>query len=168
MNCCEHDKKQEIYSVLSRLNIPFTVIDHPAAGTMEECNAIGRQLGASICKNLFLCNRQKTKFYLLLMPGDKEFRTKNLSAQIGSSRLSFAAPEDMERLLNTAPGSASVLGLLYDRDGCVQLLIDRDLLKNEYFGCHPCINTSSVRFRTEDLLARFLPYSGHTAIYVTL
>ncbi len=124
--------------------------------------------GAVICKNLFLCNRQRTRFYLLMMPGDKVFRTKELSAQIGSSRLSFGEAVYMEKYLHTSPGSVSVMGLLHDTEGRVQLLMDRDILRGAFLGCHPCMNTSSIRLRTEDLLKKFLPAVGHTPVYVDL
>ena len=125
-------------------------------------------LGVKMCKNLVLCNRQKTDYYLLLMPGDKVFKTKELSSQINSARLSFASGEAMEELLGVLPGSASVLGLIKDTEGKVQLLIDKDLLGEEYFGCHPCKNTSSIRFATEDLLNLVLPKSRHEYVAVEL
>jgi Ala-tRNA(Pro) deacylase len=156
------------YSLLDRLGIAYSRIDHDAADTIEICHEIDRLLGCSICKNLFLCNAQKTNFYLLMMPGDKPFRTKDLSHQIGSARLSFAPPEHMLRCLNITPGSVSVLGLMNDRDREVRLLIDRDLLKDDSFGCHPCINTSSLRIRTEDLMTKILPAMGHAPTIVEL
>ena len=122
----------------------------------------------TICKNLFLCNRQKTAFYLLMMPGNKAFRTKDLAAQLGVARLSFGTPEDMLRLLDVTPGSVSVMGLMNDRDNQVQLVIDRDVLKGERIGCHPCLNTSSLRFATSDLLEKVLPAMGHSPILVNL
>jgi len=125
-------------------------------------------LGVKMCKKLVLCNRQKTDYYLLLMPGDKVFKTKELSTQINSARLSFASGEVMEELLGVLPGSASVLGLLKDTNGNVQLLIDKDLLQEEYFGCHPCKNTSSIRFATKDLLEKILPSLQHEYIAVEL
>ena len=150
------------YDLLDSLGIEYSRIDHPAADTMEICREIDLSLNALICKNLFLCNRQGTAFYLLMMPGDKPFRTKELSAQIQSARLSFATAEKMEEYLDIHPGSVSVLGLANDKDGNVQLLIDEDVLKGEYFGCHPCVNTSSLRLRVEDLIDKFLPAVGHT------
>ena len=136
--------------------------------TMEDCIVIGEALEAHICKNLFLCNRQKTDFYLLLMPGDKVFKTKELSAQINSARLSFAGPEELEQSLNLTPGSATVLGLMYDTEQRVRLLIDKDLLAMEWFGCHPCMNTSSIAMKTADMLQKFLPFTGHEYTEVTL
>ena len=150
------------YELLDRLGIAYSRIDHEAAETMEICREIDRVLDALICKNLFLCNRQGSAFYLLMMPGDKPFRTKELSAQIQSARLSFASAEKMEEYLDVHPGSVSVLGLANDKEGNVQLLIDEDILKGEYFGCHPCVNTSSLRMRVEDLIHIFLPAVGHT------
>ena len=135
--------------------------------TMEACEEIDRTLsegvekGVAICKNLFLCNRQATDFYLLLIPGDKPFKTKYLSAQIGSSRLSFAKPEYMEQYLDITPGSVSVMGLMNDKEKKVRLLIDKDVLQDEYFACHPCINTSSLRFKTSDLMEKVIPAMGH-------
>lgn len=154
-------RERRVYELLDRLSIPYDRLDHEAAETMEICREIDGSLGALICKNLFLCNRQGTAHYLLMMPGDKPFRTKELSAQINSSRLSFATPERMLEYLDILPGAVSVMGLMNDTEGRVQLLIDEDVLKNEYVGCHPCVNTSSLRLSTADLTERFLPAVGH-------
>ena len=155
-------KEQRVYELLDRLAIDYQRIDHEAAMTMEACAEVDAALEAGICKNLLLCNRQCTDFYLLMMPGDKPFKTKELSAQIGSSRLSFAAPEYMERFLDITPGSLSVLGLMNDENNAVKLLIDEDLLKEKKIGMHPCINTSSLRLATRDLLEIILPAVHHT------
>ncbi len=166
-----HRRERElmVYELLERLHIPYERIDHIQADTMEACQAVEEALqGAVICKNLFLCNRQRTAFYLLMMPGDKAFKTKELSAQIGSSRLSFGEAVYMERYLHISPGSVSVMGLMNDREQKVQLLIDRDILQEEYLGCHPCMNTSSLRLRMKDLLETFLPAVGHEPLYVEL
>ena len=143
-------------------------IDHEAAETMEICREIDRVLDALICKNLFLCNRQGSAFYLLMMPGDKPFKTKELSAQIPTTRLSFASGEDMEKYLDITPGSMSLMGLMNDPDNNVRLLVDEDVLKGEYVGMHPCINTSSLRLKTKDLMDTVLPAMGHEARIVTL
>ena len=155
------EKEIRCYDLLDSLNIPYQRIDHEAAMTMEACAAIDEALEATICKNLLLCNRQCTDFYLLLIPGDKVFKTKDLSAQIGSSRLSFASAEYMEQYLDITPGSVSILGLMNDKENHVQLLIDEDVLKGEYLGCHPCINTSSLRLRTVDVVEKLIPAMGH-------
>ena len=164
------EKEIRVYDFLDKLGVEYQRVDHEAAMTMEACEEIDRTLGdgTAICKNLFLCNRQETDFYLLLMPGDKPFKTKNLSAQIGSARLSFAKPEYMEKYLDITPGSVSVMGLMNDTEGKVQLLIDEDLLAHPYLGCHPCINTSSLCIKTEDILKIFLPAVHHEARYVKL
>ena len=146
---------------LDELGIRYQRTDHEPVDTMEACIRIDAVLGVVICKNLFLCNRQKTRFYLLMMPGDKKFRTKELSAQIGSARLSFADPEDMLKYLDIKPGAVSIMGLMNDREGAVQLLIDEDVLKGEYLGCHPCVSTSSLKLRTMDVIEKFLPAAGH-------
>ena len=156
------------YDFLDGLGISYTRVDHPAAATMEDCLAVEAVLGTAICKNLFLTNRQHTAYYLLLMPGDKPFKTKDLSEQIGSARLSFASPEEMERLLGTTPGSASVLGLMNDRDREVRLLIDRDILAADAIGAHPLVNTASLAIRIADLTEKILPATGHTYEKVTL
>lgn len=162
------EKEIRTYDLLDKLNISYQRIDHEAAETMEICAEIDKVLEATICKNLFLCNRQKTNFYLLMMPGDKTFKTKELSKQIGSARLSFASPEDMERYLDITPGSVSIMGLMNDTENVVQLLVDEDVLKGEYVGCHPCINTSSIRIKTEDLFGRVLEAMHHTMRVVKL
>ena len=167
---CEGRPAKEIktYDFLDALNIPYLRTDHEPADTMEACRRIDACLDTEICKNLFLCNRQKTDFYMLVMPGDKPFKTKELSAQLHTARLSFGTPEDMEKLLDITPGSVSVMGLINDRENKVQLLMDSELKGREWFGCHPCINTSSLKLKTKDLMDVFLPAVQHEPIFVTL
>ena len=155
------DKEIRVYDFLDSLGVTYQRIDHEAAMTMEACEEIDRTLEATICKNLLLCNRPETQFYLLMLPGDKVFKTKDLSAQIGSSRLSFAKEEYMEQYLDITPGSLSVLGLMNDKDRMVRLLIDEDVLTGEYIGCHPCVNTCSLKIRLEDILKILLPKISH-------
>ena len=162
------DKEIRVYDFLDSLGVSYQRIDHEAAMTMEACEEIDRTLEATICKNLLLCNRQETRFYLLMLPGDKVFKTKDLSAQIGSSRLSFAKAEYMEKYLDITPGSLSVLGLMNDKDKMVRLLIDEDVLTGEYIGCHPCINTSSLRLKTKDLVEKIIPAMEHEPTIVKL
>lgn len=162
------DREIRTYDLLDSLGVSYQRIDHPAAMTMEECEDIDRILDATICKNLFLCNRQETAFYLLMIPGDKTFKTKDISAQIASARLSFGKPEFMEQFLDITPGSVSVMGLMNDKENRVQLLIDEDILKGEYIGCHPCINTSSLRIKTKDMAEKIIPAMKHKPIIVKL
>ena len=161
-------KEIRVYDLLDSLGISFERVDHAPAMTMEVCAAIDEVLEATICKNLLLCNRQGTAFYLLMLPGNKVFKTSVLSKQIGSSRLSFASAEAMEQFLDITPGSVSVMGLMNDHENRVQLIMDQDVLKGEYIGCHPCINTSSLRFKTADLMEKILPAMGHEPIFVDL
>jgi len=162
------EKERATYDLLDRLGIPYTGIDHSAAATVEDCIDIEKNLGVEICKNLFLRNQSKTEFYLLVMPGQKRFITKDVSKQIGTSRLSFAEAEYMEEYLNVTPGSVSIFGLMYDRDRKVHLLIDSQIAEAVYIGCHPCINTSSLKIRTADIFEKFLQYTGHEPIIVNL
>ncbi len=149
------------YDFLDDLGIVYQRTDHERADNMEACNEIDAVLGVIICKNLFLCNRQKTAFYLLMMPGDKKFKTKELSAQINSARLSFADADDMLKYLDIEPGAVSIMGLMNDREHQVKLLIDEDVLEGEYLGCHPCVCTSSLKLKTKDVIDKFLPATGH-------
>lgn len=162
------DNEQAVYDFLEKLQIPFTRVDHPAVHTMEDCLAADKVLGIEMCKNLFLCNAQKTKFYLLLLPGDKPFKTKVFSKLIGSSRLSFAGADKMEELLHIAPGAVSPMGLLFDSAKDVTLYMDEDVKKLPLLGCHPCVNTSSIALSMEDFLQKFLPATGHEIAFVTL
>lgn len=161
-------KEMAVYDLLDRLEIPYARLDHEVTPSIESCHDVDRLLGIEICKNLFLCNAGKNKFYLLLMPGTKQFKTKDLSKQINSSRLSFAPAEFMEEFLDITPGSVSILGLMNDKGGRVQLIIDREVIMQEYIGCHPCINTSSLKLKTSDVLEKLLPAVGHEPIFVEL
>lgn len=162
------NKEIKVYDLLDRLEVSFNRVDHEQANTMEACLAVDKILETDMCKNLFLCNRQKTQFYLLMMPGDKPFKTKDLSKQINSARLSFAEAEFMEEYLDITPGAVSVMGLMNDSENHVQLLIDKAVLESEYLGCHPCVNTSSLKIKTEELLEKFLPAVHHEAIIVDM
>jgi Ala-tRNA(Pro) deacylase len=181
MNCHEQTLKtkspdpfgrlqQEIdsFQLLDRLGIDYAWLDHEIKMTIADCEDIDEILEIKLCKNLFLWNKAHDSYYLLMMPGHKKFITKEVSAQVGSSRLEFAPGEEMEALLNLSPGSVSVLGLMYDTDNRVQLLIDRDVLAHPYIGCHPCINTSSLRMPTTDFLEKLLPAIGHKPIILDL
>lgn len=161
-------KEVRVYNLLDKLGIEYKRVNHPAADTMEACLEIEKVLGVEICKNLFLRNRQKTEFYLLMMPGSKPFKTKDITKQLGCARLSFAEAEFMEEFLDITPGSVSVLGLMNDKENKVRLVIDKDIMSGDYIGCHPCINTSSLAIKTEDILNKFLPAVGHTATTVDM
>ena len=154
-------REVRVYDFLDELGIEYQRVDHEPAMTMEACEAVDVALGTTMCKNLFLCNRQKTAFYLLLMPGDKKFKTKELSSQINSARLSFAEAEDMLKYLDIEPGAVSVMGLMNDREKRVKLLMDKDVLRREWVGCLPCVPTASIRLRMSDILDKFLPATGH-------
>lgn len=162
------EKEMKVYDVLERLDIKYERLDHDVTPSIDSCFEVEEKLKIEICKNLFLCNAQNTNFYLLMMPGNKKFKTAELSRQIQTSRLSFAASKYMEELLDITPGSVSVMGLMNDHEHRVQLLIDREILSNEFVGCHPCMNTTSMKIRTIDLLEKFLPYTQHEPIIVDL
>ena len=162
------DKEIAAYDFLDRLGVEYDRVDHEPLMTMEACQEADQTLDAAICKNLFLCTANKKKFYLVMLQGEKRFVTKDVSKKIGTSRLSFASETYMEELLGLTPGSVTVLGLMNDHDKQVQLVIDEDILKEEYVGCHPCINTSSIRFTTEDLMEKILPAMGHEPLVVVL
>lgn len=162
------EKELRVYDLLDRLEIEYLRVDHEALATMEACQEVDELLEVHMCKNLFLCNAQKTKYYLLLMPGDKKFKTKDLSNQIESARLSFACAEDMERLLDITPGSVSVMGLMNDKQNQVQLLMDEELIRDNYIACHPCRNTSSIKMKTTELISKFLLEVNHEPIIVRL
>jgi len=169
-SACRMEKEKRCYDFLESVHIEYFHVDHRdmPADTMEACVAIDEALGCKICKNLFLCNRQKTQFYLLMMPADKPFKTKDLSAQINSARLSFADGESMLKHLDITPGAVSVLGLMNDRENAVKLLVDEDVLNDEYIGCHPCVNTTSLKIKTEDVFDGLINATNHTKTIVKL
>ncbi len=162
------EKEIVVYDFLDSLGVEYQRVDHEVVMTIEACEEIDRALNIEICKNLFLCNRQKTDFYLLLIPGHKAVQVKELSPQVPCSRLSFGSGEHMEEYLNVTPGSATVMGLLFDPEQKVQLLIDEEIFEQEDFGCHPCINTSSIKMKTTDLLEKVLPALKREYITVKL
>lgn len=161
-------KEERVYDLLERLGVPFERVDHDAVGTIEGCAEIEKLLDIEICKNLFLRNSKGDQYYLLMLPGGKHLVTKDLAKKIGSTRLSFGTPEKMEEYLDITPGSVSVLGLMNDHGNNIRLLVDNDIKKWEYFGCHPCINTSSLKIKTADLFSKILPAVGHEPVFVDI
>lgn len=161
-------KEERVYDLLERLDVPFERVDHDAVGTIEGCAEIEKLLDIEICKNLFLRNSKGDQYYLLMLPGGKHLVTKDLAKKIGSTRLSFGTPEKMEEYLDITPGSVSVLGLMNDHENNIQILVDNDIKKWEYFGCHPCINTSSLKIKTADLFSKILPAVGHEPVFVDI
>lgn len=162
------DNENKCFKVLDELGISYERLEHDAAMTIDNCQEIDQLLGTDMCKNLFLTNSAKSQYYLLLMPGNKQFRTKDVSRQIGSTRLSFGASDKMQEYLGVSPGSVTVMGLMFDTESNVRLLIDKELIKNEYICFHPCINTGSVKAKTADIVEKFLPYTKHAPTYVEL
>ncbi|MBQ8208892.1 MAG: prolyl-tRNA synthetase associated domain-containing protein [Clostridia bacterium] len=158
----------DTYKKLEELCIGYERVDHDAAATIADCELIDGELGTKMCKNLFLCNSQKTVFYLLLMPGDKHFKTKEVSHALGIARLSFAPEEFLHELMGLRPGAVTVLGLMNDKERKINLLIDKDIMKEEYLGCHPCVNTSSLKIKMSDILEKFLPNTGHKPTVIEL
>lgn len=161
-------KEMAVYRLLEELDIAYERVDHPPAMSIDDCHNVDKILGIQICKNLFLCNRQQTEFYLLMMPGKKPFKTKELSRQIGTARLSFADERHMEEFLDITPGSVSIMGLMNDTQNRVRLLIDEDVFHDEYVGFHPCINTSSIKTKAADIWEKFLPAVHHDYTVVHL
>lgn len=162
------EREVRVYDLLDKLGIEYERTDHEEANTMEKCNEIDKILDTIICKNLFLCNRQQTEFYLLMMPGDKPFKTKYITKQLGCSRLSFAPSEKMLEYLDIKPGAVSIMGLMNDKDNKIQLVIDKPVIESETLGCHPCVCTSSLKFKTKDIIEKFLPAVHHEPIIVDL
>ena len=162
------EKEVRVYDLLDSLGIEYERSDHDAADTIEDCEEVEKIIGVDICKNLFLCNRQMTKFYMLMMPGKKPFKTKDLSQQIGSARLSFAPAEKMLEYLDITPGSVSIMGLANDKNIEVQLLLDREIYDSDFVRCHPCINTSTLKIKTSDILEKYLPHIKHEPVVVDL
>lgn len=162
------EKEQRVYEFLDKLQIDYHRVDHGPVMTIAACGEADQALGLSVCKNLFLCNRQKTDFFLLLLPGSKKFNAKALIGQHSLSKLSFANENYLAEFLDITPGSVSVMGLMNDHNGRVTLLIDKELLQDEYIACHPCINTSTLRFAMKDLLETVLPAIRHSPLFVTL
>ncbi len=156
--------QKEVYAALSKLNIPFERIDTDEAITMEDCKTIDKKLNMHTVKTLFLCNRQKTSFYLFITRGDKSFSSKNFSAALNISRVSFAPPEVMLEMLGTKVGAATIFGVLQDADNEIQVVIDKDVTESEYYGCSDGTTTCYMKLRTDDVFGKFLSFTGHRAI----
>lgn len=155
--------EKKVYQILAKLQMEYKRVDNDIVETMEECKEIDEALETEIRKSIFLCNNKKTSFFLVVMPAEKSLDTAALAKKIGVPHLSFASGELMEKYLGTKPGSASIMGLITDEDDYVQLILDKKVAEEEWFGCNPGINTSHLKIRTDELLNKFLPYIRHKA-----
>ena len=160
--------QKETYKALAQLKISFERVDTDEAVTMDDCVLIDQKLNMKMVKTLFLCNRKKTIFYLFITTGEKAFDTKNFSNALGISRVSFGPAEMMEEMLGNKVGAATVFGTLLDLDRDVQVIIDKEVADEEYYGCSDGTTTCYMKIRTEDIMNRFLPFAKHKPVIVEI
>lgn len=156
----------KVYETLSKLSIPFELVDNDSVESMEECIEISEKLGAEIRKTIFLCNRKKTSFYMVILPANKSFNTKEHCKKMDVSRLSFASGDLMMQHLDVAPGTATIMSLINDPDEKVELFIDKEIANSEFFACNPGANTTHLKIKTKDLLNKLLPKIDHPATII--
>lgn len=154
--------QEKTYGALAHLDISFARVDTDEAITMEDCVQINERLNMKMVKTLFLCNRQQTAFYLFITAGDKPFRSKDFSTALEISRVSFAPSELMEQLLGTKIGAATVFSALLDSARDVQIIFDKAVLSEEWYGCSDGTTTGYMKIKTEDILHKLLPYTKHS------
>ena len=164
----QNDLHRQVYETLEKLSIPYFRVDTDEAITMEDCIAIADKLNTPVVKTLFLCNRQQTNFYLFVTTSEKAFSTKNFSRAMGISRVSFASPEQLESMLGTKVGSASVLSLLHDPEQRVHLVLDRQVLIEPWFGCSDTTTTGYMKLVTDEMLHKFLPHVDHLPTIINI
>lgn len=160
--------EEKVYETLEELKIPYYRVETEPLISMEDCLVINEKLQMKTVKTLFLCNQQKTKFYLCIMPGDKRFDCKVFSRALQIARVSFGSEQLMNELLETQIGACSIFSALIDKENKVQIVIDQDVLKEEDYGCSDGTTTGYMKIKTKDVLEKILPYAHHTPIIVTL
>lgn len=156
------------YEELTRLGIKFERVDNDPVEAMDECTEIAGKLGTEIRKTIVVCNRQKTQYYLVILPADKRFDSKRFAQMMQCARVSFASAEDMESILGVQPGSATVMSILNDTDNKVQVVVDKAVADEKWFGCNPGANTTHLKIKTNNLLNNFLPAEGHKPEIIVL
>lgn len=153
--------QKKVYDTLNELSIRYERVDTSEAITMEDCLEIEKKLNVKMVKTLFLCNQQKTKFYLFVTTSSKRFDSKIFSRQLQISRVSFANEELMLSKIKTKIGSATIFGLLMDETKEVQLVIDKEVLNEEYYGCSDGTTTGYMKITTKDILDKVIPCTNH-------
>lgn len=149
------------YESLEKLQISFERVDTDEAISMVDCIEISRKLDMKMVKTLFLCNRQKTKLYLFVTTADKPFKSKDFSSLLGIPRVSFAPEELMENILGVKIGAATIFGVLKDKDNLVQVVFDKDVLLEEWYGCSDGTTTGYMKVKTDQMVNNFLTYTKH-------
>jgi Ala-tRNA(Pro) deacylase len=153
--------QEMVYELLKKLQISFERVNSDEAISMEDCIEINQKLDMKMVKTLFLCNSRKTEFYLFITTSDKPFKAKNFSHALGVSRVSFAPAELMEQILGVKIGAATVFGVLMDKENLVQVVFDKDVLLEEWYGCSDGTTTGYMKVKTKLIVNNFLTYAKH-------
>ena len=156
-----------VYETFASLGIPFERVDTDPGLTMEDCQHIDAKIGVRIVKTVFLCNRQQTEFYLYVTTDDKPFVTREFCAALGGiPRVSFAPAEKLRELTGVEVGATTILSAILLECAPVHLVMDRSVAESEWFACTDGTATCFVKIRTEDLLGKYVPASGHQIIII--
>lgn len=151
-----------VYKTLNELHIPYQRVETDEVITMEDCAAVNERLQMNMVKTLFLCTRHQQELYLFVTAGNKRFDSKWFSQELNTSRVSFAPEESMHMLLGTNIGAATIFSTLLTSAKDVHLVIDKDVLQEEYYGCSDGTTTGYMKIKTSDITDRFLPATGHS------
>jgi len=162
----ENETQRMIYEALEELKIPFDRVENDFMISMEDCEAVNKKMNTRMAKNLFLCNRQKTEFYLFITKDNKHFNTKIFSKAMGISRVSFAPEETLTEYLGTKIGATTIFSLVYDKDCKVHLVIDKDVLEEKFHACNDGTNNAHIKITTKDLMEKYLKYTKHEPVII--
>ena len=157
-----------VYARLDAMGVAYASMEHAPAHTIEDCLENDKKLGGVTAKNYFLTTKNQKNFYLCLVRPEARFRTSDISKQVNSSRLSFGTDEQMQRLLRVHPGSVSPMGLMFDAENQVHLLVDSGLREVEKIAFHPCDNTQTLVMDSKDFFDVYLPSVHHTPVFVEI
>ena len=164
----KNELQEKVYKTLGKLFIKFERVETDEAITMEDCIEIDKKLNMKMVKTLFVTNRQKTNFYLFITCGNKRFDSKRFSSELNISRVSFADSSLMEEILNTKVGATTIFSVLIDKENKINVIIDKDVLNEEYYGCSDGTTTGYMKVKTEDIINKLLPYSNHKEIVIEM
>ena len=154
--------QKAVYEAFAELGIPFERVDTDPGLTMEDCQNIDAKIGVRIVKTIFVCNRQQTEFYLYVTSDDKPFITKEFCGKLGIPRVSFASPGKLLELTGVEVGATTILSAVLPSAAGVHLVMDRAVADSEWFACTDGTATCFVKFRTKDLLQKYIPSTTHS------
>lgn len=161
------EREKIVYEMFDKLGIVYKKYEHKAVYTIEEAKELNIDMPGRHCKNIFICDRKKRSFFLIILPEDKKLDFRIIENKLSYKGLRFAPEEMLHKYLGVEAGSVTPFGLINDIGKKVEVIVDKDIITADYVSFHPNVNTSTVTIAVEDF-NKFLQWCENKLRYIDL